>query len=156
VVVDVGWDSEIHCFVYNDAIDSAGAIHTMLEVATQNVEFQAVSPYALERDGLVPMIGVRGIYKVNQDGVVMAGDYKLMVVPRAEYPVLCVHDAAGFANSFVRVTTEFARSFKYDSSQNAVVRGELWSVTLDDTPVGFSQHSTYALGGGKVRRVSLS
>jgi hypothetical protein len=156
VVADMGWDSELHCFVYQEAIDAAGAIHTMLQAASQNVEFQAVTPYALERDGLVPMIGVRGIYQVKQDGVLMAGDYKLMVMPRTDFPILCVHDAAGFANSFVRVTTEFARSFKYPSDQNTVVRGELWSVTLDDTPVGFSQHSTYALEGGKMRRVSLS
>lgn len=156
VVADVGWDSELHCFVYQEAIDSAGAIHAMLQAAGKNVEFQAVTPYALARDGLVPMIGVRGIYQVKQDGVLMAGDYKLMVMPRGEFPVLCVHDAAGFAQSFMRVTTEFASSFKYQSNQNAVVRGELWSVTLDETPVGFSQHSTYALDGGKVRRVSLS
>lgn len=156
VVADLGWDSELHCFVYQEAIDAAGAIHTMLQAAAQNVEFQAVTPYALERDGLVPMIGVRGIYQVKQDDVLMAGDYKLMVMPRSEYPILCVHDAAGYANSFVRVTTEFAKSFKYQSNQNTVVRGELWSVTLDDTPVGFSQHSTYAVEGGKVRRVSLS
>lgn len=156
VVADVGWDSELHCFVYQEAIDAAGAIHTMLQAAAQNVEFQAVTPYALERDGLVPMIGVRGIYQVKQNEVLMAGDYKLMVMPRSDFPILCVHDAAGFAKSFVRVTTDFARSFKYEANQNAVVRGELWSVMLDDTPVGFSQHSTYALEGGKMRRVSLS
>jgi archaellin len=156
VVADLGWESEVHCFVYQEGIDAAGAVHTMLQAASQSVEFQAVTPYALERDGLVPMIGVRGIYQVKQNEVLMAGDYKLMVMPRSDFPVLCVHDAAGYAVSFIRVTTEFARSFKFETETLPVVRGELWSVTLDETPVGFSQHTTYQVAGGNLRRVSLS
>lgn len=156
VIADLGWDSELHCLVYPEAIDAGAAIHTSLKNASESVEFQAVTPYALDRDGLVPIVGVRGIYRVNQDGVVLAGDYKIMVMPRSDYAVLCFHDAAGYAQSFMRVTSEFARSFKYESKESPSIRGELWSVTLDETPVGFSQHSTYELEGKKLRRVSVS
>lgn len=156
VIADLGWDSELRCFVHHDAINAASMIHAMLQAAPANVEFQSITPYAFDRDGVVPMIGIRGIYQVQQDGILMTGDYKIMVIPRPEFPVWCFHDAAGYAQSFWRVTSEFAKSFKFEVRQKPASRSELWVLTLDDMHVGFSQHTTHLLAKGKVQRTSVS
>lgn len=156
VIADLGWDSELHCFVHQGAIHAATMIHAMLQAAPPNVQFQTVTPYGFDKQGLVPWMGIRAIYQVEQDGVLMNGDYKLMVMPRSEYPVWCFHDAAGYSQSFLRVTSEFAKSFEFAPPQSAPVRGELWRLTLDQLPVGFSLDTTYALAKGQRRRVSTS
>lgn len=156
IVADLGWDSSLHCFVCQNAINPASMIHAMLEAAASAVDFQSITPYGFDRDGLVPLIGFRGLYQVEQGSSLLTGDYKLMVMPRPEYPVWCFHDAAGYARSFLRVTSEFARSFEFDSSRPRPDSGELWTLTLDDTTVGFSQHATFKLKNGTVRRESVS
>ncbi len=156
VIADLGWDSELRCFVHQNSINAASMIHAMLQAARSSVEFQSITPYAFDRDGVVPMIGIRGIYQVQQNGMLMSGDYKIMVMPRPEFPVWCFHDAAGYAQSFLRVTSEFAKSFEFETRQNPPARSELWVLTLDEMHVGFSQHTTHLLGKGKVRRTSVS
>lgn len=156
IVADLGWESSLHCFVCQNAINPATMIHAMLEAAAANVDFQSITPYGFDRDGLVPLIGFRGLYHVEQGSSLLSGDYKLMVMPRPEYPVWCFHDAAGYAGSFLRVTSEFARSFEFDSSRPRPDGGELWTLTLDDTTVGFSQHASFKLKNGSVRRESVS
>lgn len=156
IVADLGWDSSLHCFVCQNAINPATMIHAMLEAAAANVDFQSITPYGFDRDGLVPVVGFRGLYQVEQGSSLLSGDYKLMVMPRPEYPVWCFHDAAGYARSFLRVTSEFARSFEFDSSRRRPDSGELWTLTLDETTVGFSQHATFKQKNGAVRRESVS
>lgn len=156
VIADLGWDSELHCFVHQGAINAATMIHAMLQAAPPNVQFQTVTPYGFDRQGLVPWMGIRAIYQVEQDGVLMNGDYKLMIMPRSEYPVWCFHDAAGYSQSFLRVTSDFAKSFEFPSPELPPTRGELWRLTLDQLPVGYSQDTTFALPKGQMRRVSTS
>jgi hypothetical protein len=156
VVADVGWEGELSCFVYDEAIDPGTASNAMIQAAAEQVEFKQLAAYQLDHDGLDPLIAFRGLYQVEQGGVVAAGDYKLMVMPRAEFPVLCIHDAPGFAQSFVRATFDFAKSFKFESQAPRPTRGELWWSALEGVPVGFSQKKTYPLQDGGFRRVLIS
>jgi hypothetical protein len=156
VVADVGWEGELSCFVYDEAIDPGTASNAMIQAAAEQVEFKELAAYQLDHEGLDPLIAFRGLYQVEQGGVVAAGDYKLMVMPRAEFPVLCVHDAPGFAESFVRATFDFAKSFKFESQAPRPTRGELWWSALEGVPVGFSQKKTYPLQDGGFRRVLIS
>jgi hypothetical protein len=59
IVADLGWDSSLHCFVCQNAINPATMIHAMLEAAAANVDFQSITPYGFDRDGLVPVVGFR-------------------------------------------------------------------------------------------------
>lgn len=156
VSIDLGWDAEVQCYVYTQPIDVGGASYSLLEAAAQAVKFKSVGPYFLDHHALEPMLGIRGVYHVQRDDTLLAGDFKLMAMPRAEHPVLCTHDAPGYAKSFQRVTTEFAKSFQFKSEQAPPQRGELWTMTLDGTPAGFSRDTTYSLEAGKVRRLTLS
>jgi len=156
VSVDLGWDAEVQCYVYTQPIDAGGASHALLEAAAKAVKFKSVGPYFLDHHTLEPMLGIRGLYHVERDGTLLAGDFKLMAMPRSEHPVLCTHDGPGYAKSFQRVSTEFAKSFRFESEQPSPQRGELWAMTLDGTPAGFSRDTTYQLEDGKVRRLSLS
>ncbi|HEY3499019.1 MAG TPA: hypothetical protein VGK73_30215 [Polyangiaceae bacterium] len=155
VTADLGWDAEVHCFVHKQVVDAGAAANSMLKAAAKTVKFKALAPYFLEHHALDPVLGIRGVYHVEREGTLMAGDFKLMAMPRPEHPVLCWHDAPGYAKSFARVSTEFAKSFQFKSEQPAPTRGELWAITIDGTPVGFSRDTTYALDDGNVRRVSL-
>jgi len=78
-----------------------------------------------------------------------------MAMPRSEHPVVCTHDAPGYAKSFQRVSTEFAKSFQFKSEELTPSRGEFWTMTFDGMPVGFSRDTTYTLDDGKVRRLTL-
>jgi hypothetical protein len=156
VTADQGWDSPVQCFVYDHVIDAGAAANTMLRVAAKDVKFKALSAYFLEHHELDPMLGIRGVYQAERNGTLLAGDFKVMVMPRAELPMMCWHDAPGYAKSFARVTTEFAKSFQYESTRPKPIRGELWTVALDGQPVGFSRDTTYAMDDGNVRRVSLA
>lgn len=155
VTADLGWDAEVQCYVYDHVIDAGAAANALLKLMAKAVKFKAVAPYFLDHQALDPLLGIRGVYHIERDGTLLAGDFKLMAMPRAELPVLCVHDGAGYAKSFARVASEFAKSFQFKSEQPAPTRGELWVIRLDDMPVGFSRESTYTLQDGNVRRVSL-
>lgn len=156
VSADLGWETDFRCYVYERIIDAGAAVNTMVKAASTKVNFKALQAYFFEHDGLVPIVGVRGVYNVEQNGVLLAGDYKLMIMPRMEHPVLCEHDAPGYAKSFARVATDFAKSFKYESQQPTPQRGELWAVTLQGAPVGFTQSLTFRLEGDQVRQATLS
>lgn len=157
VTADLGWGGgDVQCLVYDDVIDAGTAAHTMLKAAAKDVSFKGLAPYFLEHHGLDPVVGIRGVYQVVRNGTTLAGDFKLAVAPRMEHPVMCWHDAPGYAKSFARVTTEFAKSFEFKSNEPPHARGELWTLTLDGTPVGFSRDLFYQLEDGGVRSVTLS
>jgi hypothetical protein len=156
ITADLGWESPVQCFIYDHVIDAGSAANTMLKAAAKDVKFKALTPYFMDHQGLNPVLAIRGVYHVEQKGTVLAGDFKLMVMPRPELPMLCWHDAPGYAKSFARVTSDFAKSFQFKSEQPKPMRGELWIVHLDDVPVGFSRDTTYAMEDGNVRRVSLA
>lgn len=156
VTADLGWESELYCFVYQDMIDAGSSSKTLIAEATKAVDFQQLAPYRLDHVGLEPVLSIRGLYHVDQNGVVAAGDYKLTVVPRAEHPIICVHDAPGYAESFARVTKEFAKSFEFERNSPEPIRGELWAMQLEDVPIGFTKRSTYELKDGNFRTISIS
>jgi len=156
VTADLGWGgSPVQCFVYEHVIDAGAAVHQMLKAAAKDVKFKVLAPYFIEHHAFDPMLAIRGVYNVEKDGKLLAGDFKLMVVPRPEHPLMCWHDAPGYAKSFARVASEFAKSFQWKSERPTPARGELWIATLDGMPVGFSRDMTYMLQGDKVSRVSL-
>ncbi|HTQ04509.1 MAG TPA: hypothetical protein VMI54_11665 [Polyangiaceae bacterium] len=155
VTADLGWASPVQCFVYEHVIDAGAAVHQMLKAAAKDVKFKVLVPYFVEHQAFDPMLAIRGVYNVEKDGKLLAGDFKLMVVPRPEHPLMCWHDAPGYAKSFARVASEFAKSFQFKSQRPAPARGELWIATLDGMPVGFSRDMTYVVAGDKVSRVSL-
>lgn len=156
VVADVGFEGELSCFVYDDAIDPGSASNAMIRAAAEQVEFKQLYAYRVDHEALDPLIAFRGLYNVAQGEAVAAGDYKLMLMPRSEFPVVCIHDAPGYAESFVRATFEFAKSFEFQSQVPTPTRGELWWSALEGVPVGFSQKKTYELEGGGFRRVLIS
>lgn len=156
VTADLGWESNVQCFVYSDVIDAGAASHLVLESAAKSVTFRELSTYYFDHAGLAAMFALRGVYQVEQRGETMAGDFKLMVVSRPEYPLLCTHDAPGYAKSFARVVAEFAKSFEFASQEPKPARAELWRMTLDGLPVGFSRNMAYRMEDGKLRLVSLS
>jgi hypothetical protein len=156
ISADLGWGGPLECFVYDHVIDAGAAVNIMLKEAAKNVKFNFLAPYFVEHQGLEPMLAIRGVYQVERQGQKFAGDFKLIVVPRSEYPLMCWLDTPGYAKSFARVTSEFAKSFKYQSTRAAPTRGELWIVSVDGVPVGFSRETTYVQDGGKVSRIALS
>lgn len=157
ITADLGWGgSEVECFVYDEVVDTGTAAHIMLKAAAKDVNFKSLQPYFLDHLALDPIIGIRGVYHAKREGTVLAGDFKLAVMSRMERPVICWHDAPGYAKSFARVTTEFAKSFQYESDQPKPTRAELWAMTLDGMPIGFSRDAYYALDDGTIRKVTLS
>jgi hypothetical protein len=155
VRADLGWGSPIECFVYDHVIDAGSAANIMLKEAAKNVKFKYLAPYFVDHQGLEPMVSIRGLYQVEREGKVFAGDFKLMVAPRSEYPIMCWLDSPGYAKSFARATSEFAKSFKFQSKRPAPTRGELWFVSVEGIPVGFSRETTFVQEGGKVMRIAL-
>jgi hypothetical protein len=156
LTADLGWGGPLECFVYDHVIDAGAAVNIMLKEAAKNVKFKYLTPYFVDHQAFDPMIAVRGIYNVVREGKTYAGDFKLMVVPRSEHPLMCWLDTPGYAKSFARVGSEFAKSFKFQSTRPTPTRGELWIVSLDGTPVGYSRDTTYIQEGGKVSHISLS
>lgn len=156
ISADLGWGGPLECFVYDHVIDAGAAVNIMLKEAAKNVKFNYLAPYYVDHQGLEPMLAIRGVYQVERNGEKYAGDFKLIVVPRSEYPLMCWLDTPGYAKTFARVTSEFAKSFKFESTRAAPTRGELWIVSVDGVPVGFSRETTYVQDGGKVSRIALS
>lgn len=156
ITANLGWESDVYCFVYGEMIDAGGSSKALIGEAAKAVDFQQLTPYRLDHVGLEPVLSIRGLYHVEQDGVLATGDYKLTVVPRAEHPLICIHDAPGYAQSFARVTTEFAKSFEFEHTTPDPLRGELWSMSLEDMPIGFTKRSTYALKDGNFRTVTIT
>jgi hypothetical protein len=157
VTADLGWGgSDLECFAYDEAIDTGTTAHEMLKAVRKAVSFKSLGPYFIDHVALDPIVGIRGVYHIERDGKTLAGDFKLAVMARAERPVMCWHDAPGYATSFARVTTEFAKSFQFKTGEPEPARAELWTLTLDGTPVGFSRDQYFLLDDGNVRKISLS
>jgi hypothetical protein len=157
ITADLGWGgSELECFAYDDVIDTGTTAHAMLKAVSQAVTFKGLGPYFFDHVAFDPIVGIRGVYHAVRDGATLAGDFKLAVMARGERPVMCWHDAPGYAKSFARVTTEFAKSFQLKTTEPEPARSELWAITLDGTPVGFSRDQYFQIEGGSIRKVSLS
>lgn len=157
ITVDAGFGgSELQCLVYDDVIDPGTAAYAMVKAAAKDVSFKALSPYFLEPLGVEPILGIRGLYHVERDGTLLAGDIKLAVLARSERPMACWHDAPGYAKSFARITTEFAKSFQFQRTQPSPMRAELWGTSLEGIPIGFGREGVYLLEDGTMRKVSLS
>ena len=156
LTADLGWDAPVTCFVYNATIDAGAASYAVISEAGKAVEFQQLLPFHLGSVRLNPILGLRGLYHVQRDGEVAAGDLKLILVPRLEYPLLCTHDAPGYAESFARVTSDFAKSFEFQSKLPEPMRAELWHARLEGVPVGFAQRFTYEMEHDAVRTVYIS
>jgi hypothetical protein len=157
VTADLGWGgSEVECFAYDEVIDTGTTAHEMLKAVKKAVTFKSLGPYFIDHVGLDPIVGIRGVYHVERDGQTLAGDFKLAVMARAERPVMCWHDAPGYAASFARVATEFAKSFQFKTGEPEPSRAELWTITLDGMPVGFSRDQYFLVDGGNIRKISLS
>jgi hypothetical protein len=156
ITVDVGWGgSELQCLVYDDVIDPGTAAYAMVKAAAKDVQFKALSPYFLEPIGLEPILGIRGLYHVERDGTLLAGDIKIAVLARSERPMACWHDAPGYAKAFARVTSELGKSFQFQRSLPNPVRAELWATSMEGMPIGFTRESAYLLEDGTLRKVSL-
>jgi hypothetical protein len=157
ISVDAGFGgSELQCLVYDDVIDPGTAAYAMVKAAAKDVTFKSLAPYFLEPLDLEPIIGIRGLYHVERDGTLLAGDIKLAVLARSERPMACWHDAPGYAKSFARVTSQFAKSFQFQRTQPSPMRAELWATSLEGMPIGFGREGVYLVEDGTMRKVSLS
>lgn len=145
---------DVQCYVYDDVIDTASSLHALLSQAASKVALKQVAPYPLAHDHLDPIVGVRALYHLQRSEGLVAGDYKVVVMPRPDHSVACLHDAPGYPQSFFRVASAFAKSLRPRAAE-APHTGELWSVYVDHVPMGFSQDRRYATDEGGILQTTL-
>lgn len=156
VTAEQGWDAPIQCFVYRGPIDAGASVSRLLERLGASVTFDKVRLASLSNAGLDPVLQVRAGYRSVSGAVDGTGELKIGVMPRAEYPLLCLYDGVGYVASFARVVTGFARSFRFHSKQVPPRRGELWYLAEGRALQGFSSFSEHALRDGSMRTVRNS
>ena len=146
----------VRCYVYDGPIDVGGSVQHMLQAISPHVEVKSATVLALEVVNHTPVVFVRAIYHKTIDGRVNAGDLKIGIAPTSNYPVMCVHDAPGYAQSFADAMLGFVGSLKHGVAERSPKRSEIWRMSLNGADMGFMQTRIYDEADGTTSSVTLS
>jgi hypothetical protein len=155
IQADLGQGEPLSCFVYDEPIDAAAAISTVLAQAAKNVEVKKALPYALAVVEHEPALFVRAVYHTQVEGGLGLGDLKVMALPRLTNPTVCALDLPGYPDTFMRMSAGLAGSFQWKSPPPVPQRREIWAVSVNDVPVGFDSWSLVRDEKGTLQSVSL-
>lgn len=175
LVIPLGTDSELLCFLYDAPLDAASALLSVARAVAGNAELsvQDMRVTEVREVGGVPAVFLAVDYRTAlQGGGAARGQVKLMVRGAGEVPLLCAHDELGYTQSFRRITEALAVSLVASGGAHAGegregtgVRGvsrdgrgaatamderfnEIQALRLDGRPVGFAWRRLSVAPGG--------
>jgi hypothetical protein len=110
VVVPIGTETTIRCFLPKRVAPAADVLENTIRSASSGVQVRSLERSNVALAGVEPATLVDMQYDRVLDDTTEPGELKLMLFPRPEGPLLCMHDAIGYRATFERISKGFAAS----------------------------------------------
>lgn len=163
VLVDVGTEQPINCFVYDGALDPGQALTRLLRAAEVGIEFTRFEPVTVELAGGTPLVFLQAHYQRTEEPK-GRGLLKLAFSPRANHPMVCTHEELRLRESFRRIVRGAVGSFHPEvdfadaglSAGDEKVAVETWALVGEGPYRGYTQWRVARLPDGRRHELSVT
>ena len=152
--VTVPIDSEIpvECFVYQNALDSATTLRSLLNELLDNVTRTGILKIDAGTFEQLPYLYQESLYMTEQGA---AGVLKGIVVPIGPSTLACLHDEPGYSETFRQVVGGLAGSMRIaDAAPESWKFQEVLVWQLRDLNVGYTIHRVGKAADGEIKSIA--
>ena len=127
VVIDIGTEQPVRCFVYPKAINLAQTLRLFVNSVVSHVNRHEVESIDAGQINGQPFLSVVTSYLIEQDGQKGGGQVKYLASRSDNTTTLCMHDEPGYVHSFLRVASSFVQNEKFvDSDEDSTKKLLVW------------------------------
>lgn len=152
VTLPVGTGGPLSCYVYQDRIDPAGALSTVVaSIGGGPAKIQRIVPMEVAVVAERPVMFLRLDYVAQTEQGLAAGQVKLAATGGETGSLMCVHDELGYSKSFVRWVSGIVETLERPGVTEEKPKFREVQVThMNELPVGFSERVFYVRKDGRV------
>jgi hypothetical protein len=149
VTVPIATDTPAECFVYHNALDSAATLSQLIEQPLADMPRTQILKIDAGTFGQVPYLYQERLYLTEQKA---AGVLKGIVVPFQSSLLACLHDTAGYSETFRQMAASFARTLVLrDVRRQDYVHEEVLLWQLRDMNIGYTVNRAGPGTDGEIR-----
>jgi hypothetical protein len=138
VTVPIGSDSPVECLVYHDPMDSAATLGRLIEQPLIDMPRTEIREIDAGTFGRVPYLYQERLYLTGQKA---AGLLKGIVIPFETSTLACLHDEAGYSETFRQMAASFANTLVLrDEARLKVVHEEVLLWHMRGMKIGYTVH----------------
>jgi acetyl esterase/lipase len=151
---DLGTISKLRCEIHDGPIDPGATIANLLAKTAARVDLQGVNVYRVSSVRGVPVVLVSAPYKDRKGGSV--GELKVGISPRNRHSAYCLHDEAGYRQTFARAVESMLQSLETADAEREPQYNAVWEHRVGEVLAGYSWQRLYAEEDGTVLSLSLN
>jgi hypothetical protein len=151
VTVPVAADIPAECFVYHEPLDAASTLSKLIDEPLADMPKTQILKIDAGTFGEVPYLYQEKLYITGQNA---AGVLKGIVMPFESTLLACLHDTAGYSETFLKMARSFAGSLVLRNTENENWRHEeilVWK--LHDMNIGYTVNRAAPDEGGDIMSV---
>jgi hypothetical protein len=149
VTVPMATDTPAECFVYQDAMDAAATLSQLIEQPLSDMPRTQILKLDAGTFGQVPYLYQERLYVTEQKS---AGVLKAIVVPFDSSLLACVHDTAGYSETFRQMADSFAQTLVLrDEVREDFMHKEVLLWQLRDMTIGYTVNRAATDEDGDIR-----
>jgi len=136
VTVPIAADIPAECFVYHEALDSASTLSQLIDDPLSDMPKTQIVKIDAGTFGDVPYLYEEKLYVTAENA---AGVLKGIVVPFESTLLACLHDSAGYSETFMKMAASFASSLVLHNAEEENWKHEeilVWK--LKDMNIGYT------------------
>ncbi len=136
VTIPIATDIPAECFVYHEALDSAATLSQLIELPLSDMPRTEILEIDAGTFGQVPYLYQERLYLTERK---TAGVLKGIVMPFDSSLLACLHDTAGYGETFRQMAASFANTLVLrDAARQDFVHEEVLLWKLRDMNIGYT------------------
>jgi hypothetical protein len=149
VTVPIATDRPAECFVYHDALDAAATLGLLIDEPLRDMPRTQILNIDAGTFGKVPYLYQERLYLTGRK---TAGVLKGIVMPFDSSLLACLHDTAGYSETFRQMAGSFAASLVLrDDPREQLVHEEVLLWRLRDMNIGYTVNRAGPDAQGHIR-----
>lgn len=160
-LIDVGGASPVECYAFTSFDGVANSLHSVVDFSLKGVEAlnkkKLVNRFNYAIDvavtGTTPYMRYDTLYMLGENDQKVIGMLKGASARTANTLEICLHNEAGYEKAFTGVFESFVQAFANANPSNTFFE-PIYSMTINDIPVGFAQEMMSVDADGDVQSVT--
>jgi hypothetical protein len=149
VTVPIAADAPAECFIYQDAMDAAATLSHLIDEPLRDMARTQILKIDAGTFGQVPYLYQERLYLTQEK---QAGVLKAIVIPFDSSLLACLHDTAGYSETFRQMAAGFAQTLVLrDETQEDLVHKEVLLWQLRDMTIGYTVNRAATDADGDIR-----
>lgn len=151
VSVPIASSSPAECFIYQETLDSAVTLNELLDEPLSDMQKTQILRLDAGTFGELPYLHLERLYMTEQQA---AGVLKGIVVPFESSLLACLHDSAGYSETFVKMAGSFANTMALrDEPEESLVHKEILLWRVQDMNIGYTLNWAAPDAEGDIKNV---